>query len=154
MHSLTWIRSALAGAIGALTLLAVYFMTLTLVSGWDFTQEQFGEFWYFVIALAIGFGLQIALFFHLRQVTRHTDASGKVLAVSGATSTGAMIACCTHYLANVLPVLGATGVLALVAQYQIQLFWFGLALNLAGVAYIGRKTWQATRHMVQMEAQE
>jgi Cu+-exporting ATPase len=154
MHSLTWFRPALAGVIGALTLLAVYFLILTLVSGWEFTQEQFREFWYFVIALAAGFGVQIALFIYLRQVALHTDASGKVVAVSGATSTGAMIACCTHYLANVLPVLGATGFLALVAQYQVQLFWVGLAFNLAGVAYIGRKTVLAVRHMALMEAQK
>jgi Cu+-exporting ATPase len=87
-------------------------------------------------------------------VARHTDASGKVVAVSGATSTGAMIACCAHYLANVLPVLGATGFIALVAQYQVQLFWVGLAFNLAGIGYIGRKTMQAVRHMALMEAQK
>ena len=64
-----------------------------------------------------------------------------------------MISCCTHYLANALPVLGATGLVALVAQYQLELFWLGLAFNLAGVLYIGSKVVQASRHMVQM-AQE
>lgn len=148
----TWFKPARAGAVGSLILLAAYFAILTLVSGWGFTLEQFREFWYFVVALAIGFGLQIALYVRLRQVTRHTDASGKVMAVSGATSTGAMISCCTHYLVNVLPVLGATGVVALVAQYQVELFWVGIAFNLAGLFYIGRKTLQASRHMAVMEA--
>lgn len=148
-----WYKPARAGAISSLAMLVVYFTVLTLVSGWDFAVEQFSEFWYFVIALAAGFGLQIALYVRLRRATRHTDASGKVMAVSGATSTGAMISCCTHYLANVLPVLGATGVVALVAQYQVELFWIGLAFNLAGVLYIGRKTMQASRHMAMMENQ-
>ncbi len=154
MQSQTWFKPTGAGMVGGLALLAVYFAILTLVSGWDFTRDQFREFWYFVVALAVGFGVQIALYTYLRQVTRHTDGSGKVMAVSGATSTGAMISCCTHYLVNVLPVLGATGFVALVAQYQVELFWVGLAFNLAGVFYIGRKTLQASRHMALMEGQK
>lgn len=150
----TWSKPAGIGLAGSLILLAAYFAILTLVSGWEFTLEQFSEFWYFVLALAVGFGLQIALYVRLRQVTRHSDASGKVMAVSGATSTGAMISCCTHYLANVLPVLGATGVVALVAQYQVELFWVGITFNLAGLFYIGRKTSQASRHMAQMGMQK
>jgi len=105
MQSRIWIKPFQAGAIGGFALLAVYFVILTLVSGWGFAREQFLAFWYFVVALAAGFAIQIALFIYLRQITRHADASAKVVAVSGATSTGAMIACCTHYLANVLPVL-------------------------------------------------
>jgi Cu+-exporting ATPase len=143
-------RPAASGLLAFGLILAAYFTILTLVSGWDFTLEQFAEFRYFVLALAAGFGLQIGLYSHLRRVTRHGGASGSVAAVSGGTSTAAMISCCTHYLANVVPVLGATGIVALVAQYQVQLFWVGLALNLGGVVYIGRKTWQASRHMAQM----
>lgn len=150
----TWFKPAWVGSLGAILLLAAYFAILTLVSGWDFARDQFSEFWYFVVALSAGFGLQIGLYIHLRQVARHADASGGVMAVSGATSTGAMISCCTHYLANILPVLGTTGVVALVAQYQVQLFWVGLAFNLAGILYIGRKTLQASRHMAHMEMQK
>ncbi len=136
--------------LGFALLLGVYFGVLTLVSGWKFTLVQFTTFWYFVVALAAGFGLQIGLYVYLRNIARHGDPSGKVVAVSGGTSTAAMISCCTHYLANILPVLGATGFVALVAQYQVELFWVGLAFNLAGVFYIGRKVVQASRHMAQM----
>jgi Cu+-exporting ATPase len=152
MASRTLLKPVRAGVVAGLTLLAAYFLILTLVSGWNFAWTQFSDFWYFVVALAVGFGVQIGLYSYLKRVTRHPDASGKVAAVSGATSTGAMISCCTHYLANVLPVLGATGVVALVAQYQVQLFWVGLAFNLAGVLYIGRKAFEASRHMALMEA--
>ncbi len=148
----TLVKPARAGAVASVGLLAAYFLILSLVSGWNFAWTQFGDFWYFVIALAAGFGVQIGLYAYLKQATRHPNASGKVVAVSGATSTGAMISCCTHYLANVLPVLGATGVVALVAQYQLQLFWVGLAFNLAGVFYIARKALEASRHMAFMEA--
>ncbi|MBI3596446.1 MAG: hypothetical protein HY203_04755 [Nitrospirae bacterium] len=147
-----WMRPILIGLTAAVLLLAVYFAVLTLVSGREFALAQFGQFWYFVLPLAAGFGIQIGLYTHLRIVTRHTDGSGKVVAVSGGTSTAAMISCCTHYLANVVPVLGATGLVALVAQYQTELFWVGLLFNMAGVVYVGRKAVQATRHMVQMES--
>jgi Cu+-exporting ATPase len=60
------------------------------------------------------------------------------------------MSCCTHYVANLLPVLGATGVVAVVAQYQIEFFWLGLLFNAAGVVYVGRKLLQASRHMAQM----
>lgn len=144
------VRPLIVGLLASLLLLGLYFGILALVSGWQFTFEQFATFWYFVVALATGFGVQIGLYMHLRQVTHHRDGSSGVVAVSGGTSTAAMISCCTHYLANVLPVLGATGLVALVAQYQVQLFWVGLAFNLGGIAYVGRKVLQASRHMAQM----
>lgn len=146
-------RATAAGVLAFSLLLGVYFGVLTLVSGWEFTLEQFAIYWHFTIALAAGFGVQVGLYTYLRRLTRHEEAAGKVAAVSGGTSTAAMISCCTHYLANVIPVLGATGLVALVAQYQVQLFWLGLAFNLVGVLYITSKVVQASRHMAQMAQQ-
>ena len=151
MPSRTMVRKA--GAAGILAfglLLGVYFGVLTLVSGWEFTLGQFGTYWHFTVALAAGFGVQVGLYTYLRRLTRHGDAAGKIAAVSGGTSTAAMISCCSHYLANVVPVLGATGLVALVGQYQVEFFWVGLAFNLAGVLYISSKVVQASRHMAQM----
>ena len=131
------------GAFGAL--LALYFGILALVSGWSFTLEQFGEFWYYVVPLAAGFGLQVALFLKLREVVRRAREAGAVIAASGTTSTAAMISCCAHYLANVAPVIGATGLVAFAAQFQVELFWVGLAFNIAGIAYVGTRLYKASR---------
>lgn len=138
-------RSVLFGALGTLTLLGVYFLLLTAVSGWEFTVSQFLDFWYFIVSLAAGFGIQLGLFTYLRNAVRGMDMSGKVVAVSGTTSTAAMISCCAHYLTNILPVLGAAGLVALVAQYQIELFWLGLASNLAGIFYMGNRVFKFRR---------
>jgi P-type Cu+ transporter len=67
------------------------------------------------------------------------------VAASGTTSTAAMISCCAHYLANVAPALGATGLVAFAAQFQVELFWLGLAFNAAGIAYVGTKLASASR---------
>ena len=126
-------------------LLEIYFVVLAAVSGWELTVSQFLDFWYFIVSLAAGFGIQIGLYSYLRNAVRGTDMSGKVVAVSGTTSTAAMISCCAHYLTNILPVVGAAGAVALVAQYQIELFWFGLACNIAGIAYMGNRVLQFSR---------
>ena len=66
----------------------------------------------------------------------HAEAHGEVLDVSGTTSTVAMVSCCTHYIVNLLPVLGSTGLVVFVSQYQVQLFWLGIISNLAGISYM------------------
>ncbi|MDP3987546.1 MAG: hypothetical protein Q8P80_00175 [Candidatus Levybacteria bacterium] len=131
-------KSVLFGMLGGLGLLGFYFVILTLVSGWSFTLEQFDDNWYYVIALSAGFGVQIGLYTYLRQA-HHKNSSGKVVAASGTTSTVAMIACCSHYLVNVLPIIGITGFVTIVSQYQTQLFWVGIAANLLGIGYMVRK---------------
>lgn len=139
------LRSALAGLTAIVALLAVYFGLLTLVSDWQFTLAQFAEFWPYILTLAAGFGAQIALYVHLRHLVSGAHAHGKVVAASGTASTAAMVSCCTHYLVNLLPILGATGLAALVAQYQVELFWVGIAFNAAGIAYIGTKVASASK---------
>ena len=133
------------GAVAFALMLAVYFGALTLVSGWAFTVDQFAQFWIFIVPLAVGFGIQVSLFTHLRALVGTEKKSGAMVATSGTTSTAAMVSCCAHYLANVAPVLGATGLVAFAAQFQIELFWVGLLFNLAGIAYVGNKVLQATR---------
>lgn len=149
MRPVTLVRPVLAGVTATALLLAVFFGVLAALSGWAVMIQQFSDFWPFILALGAGFGLQIGLYVRLRMVARGVG-SGKVVAASGGTSAAAMMSCCTHYVANLLPVLGATGVVAVVAQYQIEFFWLGLLFNAAGVVYVGRKLLQASRHMAQM----
>lgn len=141
-------RSAGFGALAFGIMLAVYFGALTLVSGWGFALNQFSEFWYYVVPLAAGFGIQVALYVRLRQVISRTRGASPVLAASGTTSTAAMISCCAHYLTNVAPVLGATGLVAFAAHFQVELFWLGLLFNAAGIAYVGNRLFKASKGYV------
>ncbi len=123
--------------VGALVLLlAIYFGVVSLISGMDFALDQFATFWYFIVPLALGFGIQVGLYIYLKNLVGQHGASGKVVAVSGTTSTAAMVSCCAHYLVNIVPILGITGFLTVVAEYQIELFWIGLAFNAAGILYV------------------
>lgn len=133
------VRGIAFGVLGAIVLLSVYVSVLVFVSGWEYMLEQFATFWYFIVSLAVGFGIQIGLYTYLRRSVRQSQMSGRMVAVSGTASTTAMISCCAHYLVNILPILGATGLVAIVAQYQISLFWIGLLANVLGIVYIGSK---------------
>lgn len=146
MHALTaYARPARYGGLAFAALLAFYVVALTLVSGWTFTAGQIAEFWMYVVPLAAGFGLQVALFARLREVVSRARQAGAVVAASGTTSTAAMVSCCAHYLANAAPVLGATGLVAFAAQFQEELFWLGLAFNAAGIAYVGMQLARAMK---------
>lgn len=133
------------GVLATVGLLGFYFLILSLVSDWAFAVDQFATFRYYIISLAIGFGIQIGLYTYLRSAIQSHCSSGKVVAVSGTTSTVAMISCCAHYLANILPVIGAAGLITLVGQYQVELFWVGLASNAAGILYVASKVVQFSK---------
>ncbi|MGE5643906.1 MAG: hypothetical protein ACM3Y8_12925 [Byssovorax cruenta] len=117
-------------------MLAAYLAIVSALSGWGFALSQFSEFWPYLVALSVGFGAQIGLYFYLKQLTVKRRYSHCAIATSGTTSGAAMLACCSHYLANILPIIGVTTLMSAIAQYQIAFFWVGLAFNAAGLAYI------------------
>lgn len=129
------------GALASGVLLAVYFAVVTLVSGWSFALDQFEQYWYFVVSLAMGFGTQVGLYTHLKS-TMKQNVSPLVAATTGTTSTVAMVSCCAHYLVNLLPILGAVGIITIISQYQVQLFWVGLVFNLTGIVYMANKVYK------------
>ena len=133
------LKSIIYGGLASVILLGVYFTILSLVSGWSFVQNQFFSFWYFIVSLAVGFGIQIGLYTYLKNLIKSGQGSGKILGVTGTTSTAAMISCCTHYFANLLPILGVAGIVTFVAQYQTRLFWVGLFFNFLGILYISNQ---------------
>ena len=132
-------KPILYGALASIILLGVYFAVLTLVSGWSYAQSQFADYWYFIVSLVVGFGIQIALYQYIKSLVHEGRGMGKIVSVSGTTSTAAMISCCAHYLVNLVPILGITGIATFVSQYQIKIFWVGLAFNIFGILFISNK---------------
>lgn len=139
-------KSISYGVLASVLLFGIYFAVLTLVSGWSFAQSQFSDYWYFVTSLVIGFGIQIALYQYIKGLVHGVQGVGKFVGLSGTTSTAAMISCCAHYLVNIVPILGITGLATVVTQYQVEIFWVGLAFNAFGIAFIGNKIIQLKKH--------
>jgi len=48
----------------------------------------------------------------------------------------AMVACCAHHVADVLPILGLTAAALFLAEYRIPFMIAGLGMTLLGIAFM------------------
>lgn len=137
----------LLGAGAAIALLLLFILVVRLLSGsWAQVSLQFREIGFYLVVLTIGFGAQVALWKHLR--TRHKEMAKThgVTIVSGSTSTIGMLACCTHYLANLVPFLGLAGLAGVLTAYQIPILVASIGVNILGIAYLVHQVSKASAH--------
>ncbi|PIO00643.1 hypothetical protein COT72_00210 [archaeon CG10_big_fil_rev_8_21_14_0_10_43_11] len=125
----------LIGVVGAALLLGFYASILTLFNGVNHTIEQFEMYWYFIIPLVVGFGIQLGLvaFMHYK-----SKASG-MAKVSGAMSAGSMVACCAHHITDFVPLLGVSAVGLFLADYTPVFLLFGVLSNVIGILFMLRE---------------
>lgn len=123
------------GIIASLLLLSVYFIILSIASSFFHALEQFGQTWYWILPLAMGFGLQVGLYFYIRASFRLKQMASPtaVVAASGGITTGSMVACCLHYLVNVIPLIGLAGASIFLIKYQSFFVVIGIFSNLIGI---------------------
>ncbi|RJX28424.1 MAG: hypothetical protein C4525_16870 [Desulfarculus sp.] len=131
-------RPYLIGLAAALAVLSFYLGLVTLTSDWQSARSQFAEYRWWLLALALGLGLQAALYtlFRATLKDRARRSARASLAASGGVSGLAMAACCSHYLAAFLPAIGLpflSGAAAALEQYQHEFFLAGVLSNLLGV---------------------
>ncbi|HEY4731831.1 MAG TPA: YHS domain-containing protein, partial [Gammaproteobacteria bacterium] len=74
------VRASGFGILAVAALLLLYFGLVSLVSGWGFMLEQFAQFWPYLIALALGFGIQVGLYIYLRTAVHAMHGAGKIVA--------------------------------------------------------------------------
>jgi len=133
-------KEILSGLVGFFGLLFLYFLVMTFASkSWSATISQFKELWYWMILLASGFGIQIGLFSHLKNIVKNSQIihdSETIAATSTGTSAASMIACCAHHLTEVLPIIGLSGFSIFLTRYQIPIIIFGIVMNLLGILYM------------------
>ncbi|MBI2847586.1 MAG: hypothetical protein HYX83_00260 [Chloroflexi bacterium] len=130
-------RHFLVGAGSAILLIIVYSALIVLAQGWAHALEQSVTLWYWVIALAAGFGTQVGLFSFIKGSIRQRQiAAGSSVGTSGAISTGSMAACCAHHLSDVLPLLGLSGLALFLTRYQLFFIVLGLLSNVIGIIII------------------
>ena len=137
-------RAYLLGVLASFGIVGMYLGMNTLTSDWYFARVQFIEYRWWIISLAIGLGIQVTLytFFRAHLRGKKKTAANSSMAASGGVSAVAMMACCSHYLATLIPLLGvsflsATAVESL-AQYQPYFFLAGLVSCLFGIALMVR----------------
>jgi hypothetical protein len=133
----------LFGVTAAASVISFYLGLLTLVSDWYNATSQFAQYWGWIIALAVGLGIQTTLFTYINSQLkgRTITAAKSSLAASGGMSTASMAACCAHYLlaflpANGLPFFSATA--AGLAKYQMEFLFLGVISNLFGIVVMIR----------------
>ena len=129
-----FLRPVTFGLLAVLGLLAFYLGIITLAQGWEHALEQFADDRNFIGAIALGFGTQVGLFTYLRGLHAHAAAGG--VAASTGTSATAMLACCAHHLADILPIVGLSGAAIFLNAYKTPLLWLGILMNLIGIVYL------------------
>lgn len=137
-------RAYLMGVAASLAIVGLYLGMNTLTSNWYFATTQFKEYRWWIIILAAGLGIQVTLYTlyraHLSGKTSKTANSS--LAASGGVSAVAMVACCSHYLAALIPLLGisflSAAAVASLEQYQSYFFLAGVVSCFMGIGLMIR----------------
>lgn len=123
------------GALGAAALIGLYLGLVTWAQGAEHALELLWGDRIFVGFISAGFGTQVGLFTYLRLLQRAMARESVALAGAGtATSSVSMVACCAHHLADVLPIVGLSGLAVFLVELRTPLMLLGIATNLVGIA--------------------
>jgi hypothetical protein len=140
-----------AGVLGAIFLTGVYLGIVSLAESPEHALDLFWQDKAFVIPILLGFGTQVGLYTLLKKglyMPLHVPAGGATTAAGGGMSTMAMVACCAHHVADVLPLVGLTAAATFLANWKIPFMVVGLLTNLIGIAVMLREIVRARRHAV------
>src|SRR3989344_5085093 len=122
-------NSLLYGIFSALALLLFYLTIVSLFQGIEFAFLNLRSLWYLIFPLVIGFGVQIGLYFSIK----HTAQLTGTVAATGTISGGSMIACCCHFLLQIIPIAGMSVLATFLAKYQSWFLVIGIISNLIGI---------------------
>ena len=130
----------LVGLAAAVMLVWLYLGLVTWAQDFTHARELAWDDRYLLAAIAFGFGVQAALYTHLRlAIHGRLSRSSTATAVGGTgTSSVAMVACCAHHVADALPVLGFSGAAVFLNDYRLAFMTVGLGMNAIGVAFMLR----------------
>lgn len=119
-----------------LIVLIINFIVLFLLDFPTMATELIKKYFYLLIPLIGGLGLQVGLFTYYKGLSAITCSTS---VASGGISGVSMILCCSHYLLNILPFLGAlVGISALsfLTKYTPHFFVLGIVSNAVGIGVI------------------
>ena len=117
------------GILSGLGILLFFILILTIFQSYGFAVSEFKRLWYWLVPLAIGFGTQIGLYTSIK----YGALVSAGVKTSGTVSGGSMVACCSHYLLNLLPIIGITGLTSFLMIYQKAFFSIGILSSIFGI---------------------
>lgn len=125
------------GLLAASGLAALYLGTVSWAESPRHALDLFWQDRWIVLPILVGFGVQAGLYtimkLRLHLPTAATGPSAALMGAGGTTSTVAMVACCAHHVADVLPVFGLTAAATFLAGYRIAFMLVGLSTTMMGI---------------------
>ena len=134
-------RAKIYGFFSGGLMIGVYLLLLWLASGsWRHVADQWSSFGPLILALSLGFGLQITLWRGIKEsCAGKMRAGGSAAAASGGFSGFSMVVCCAHHLADFLPIFAVGGGLSFFTNYQMPLLWLSLLATLFSLNFLWHK---------------
>lgn len=122
----------LYGLLSGFGLITFYLIVVSIFQGFEFAILNFRSLWFWIVPLAGGFGTQIGLYTSIKHAATLTGT----VAGTGTISAGSMVACCSHFLLNMIPIVGLSGVAIFLVKYQTTFFGIGIVSNLIGISLL------------------
>lgn len=127
-------KPIIIGISGTIGLMIIYFGILTWANSFTHALEQLMIMWYWFLLLSIGFGIQLGLYSYVKLVKKSNMAGATAeITATGGVTTGSMIACCAHHIADLLPLIGLSAAAVFLVQYQIPFILLGICSNIIGI---------------------
>lgn len=127
------IKSVIYGVFAIIMVLLLNLIVLAVLDFPEMPLQIIKKYFIFIILLVGGFGLQIGLFTYFK----HLNAlSCSTSAASGGIAAVSMTLCCSHYLLNILPFLGAVvsiSALTSLSKYTLHFLLLGIFSNILGI---------------------
>ncbi len=125
-------KSLVYGVLAGFGIFLFFMAILSIFVNFQFAMSEFKRLWFFLIPLAGGFGTQIGLYISIK----HTVMINAGATTSGTVSGGSMIACCSHFLLNIIPIIGLSGLASFLMTYQKLFFSIGIASSAFGIGFM------------------
>ena len=122
-------KAILYGLLSGIGILSFFIIILTIFVSFGFAISEFKRLWFFILLLSAGFGTQIGLYTSIKHITIVNAGA----ATSGTVSGSSMVVCCSHFLLNIIPIIGLSGLATFLMTYQKLFFSIGIASSVFGI---------------------